>query len=428
MVGTLRPSRQAFEDAGWLPKSQEAYERYIGRLCDRTGYTLGSPNAPELLDAVAKFKEFVEGNALVRMDFERMFENMRDEPRSFDSYIKMINEIFQEAPGFGDLGPPLYMIMAHIMNTQGGFSGFTKENLNAHFKTMFVTWSDYLLTKASTSVLNQTEPNGWLTATAQEALLKEFAPGRAFYQVYNCPDISASDYGFESFDHFFNRTFANPGIDRPTGEIDNPAIISTACESVCYALQSNVQKEDLLFIKDEAYSLVHLLNNDPSVDSFVGGNIIQGFLQTTGYHRWHAPVNGTIAKIVDVPGTYFVQCPELLGVPMDHHGITPPYLLSLRMVSNIAARQLIFIRADYESIGLMCFIAIGMTEISTCQATVTIGQKVKRGDELGMFHFGGSSSAMVFRPEAGVQWDAVKTEIGATLKINSAIGVAAISG
>ena len=322
------------------------------------------------------------------------------------------------------------MVMAHMMNTQGGFSAFTKENLNFHFKEMFKTWTEYLETKASCNVLNQTDPDGWLTAEARRQLLKDFAPGREFYQVYVCPDPSADDYGFTSFEHFFNRKFANTGIDRPTGDIQNLAIVSTACESVCYAFQTDVKKEDLLFIKDEAYSLAHLLNHDISVESFVGGTVIQGFLQTTGYHRWHAPVNGTIKRIVDVPGTYFVQCPDLLGIPMDaleHHGVPPPYLLSLRMVSNIATRQLIFIEADNKAIGLMCFIAIGMTEISTCQATVKVGQHVNRGEELGMFHFGGSSHALVFRKEAGVQWDEEGTAIGASLKINNPIGVARVA-
>ena len=79
MVKTLRPSRQAFEDAGWLPRSEEAFQKYIAHLDKHTSYALYSPAAPGLLPAVEKFKKFVEDNAVVRMDFERMFEDAKEE-------------------------------------------------------------------------------------------------------------------------------------------------------------------------------------------------------------------------------------------------------------------------------------------------------------------------------------------------------------
>jgi phosphatidylserine decarboxylase len=46
---------------------------------------------------------------------------------------------------------------------------------------------------------------------------------------------------------------------------------------------------------------------------------------------------------------------------------------------------------------------IGMTEVSTCDITVKEGQHVKKGDEIGMFHFGGSSHCVLFRK--GVELD-----------------------
>ena len=79
-----------------------------------------------------------------------------------------------------------------------------------------------------------------VTVQARHALLKEFAEGREFYQLYHCPGPSADDYVFSSFDGFFNRKFKNSSIDHLTGDITNLVIIGTACELVCYARQSNV--------------------------------------------------------------------------------------------------------------------------------------------------------------------------------------------
>ncbi len=50
----------------------------------------------------------------------------------------------------------------------------------------------------------------------------------------------------------------------------------------------------------------------------------------------------------------------------------------------------------------MAFIGVGMDEVSTCEITVKEGQHVKKGDELGMFHFGGSSHCLLFREEVKI--------------------------
>jgi phosphatidylserine decarboxylase len=49
----------------------------------------------------------------------------------------------------------------------------------------------------------------------------------------------------------------------------------------------------------------------------------------------------------------------------------------------VATRAVVFIEADNPKIGLMCFMGIGMTEVSTCETTVKEGQHVKKGDQLG---------------------------------------------
>ena len=52
----------------------------------------------------------------------------------------------------------------------------------------------------------------------------------------------------------------------------------------------------------------------------------------------------------------------------------------------------------------MCVIPTGMAEVSSCEITVKVGQKVKKGDQLGMFHFGGSTHCLVFRKDVSVEF------------------------
>lgn len=64
----------------------------------------------------------------------------------------------------------------------------------------------------------------------------------------------------------------------------------------------------------------------------------------------------------------------------------------------MATRALIFIKADNPIIGLMCVVAVGMAEVSSCEITVRPGEHVNKGSQLGMFHFGGSTHCLVFHP------------------------------
>jgi phosphatidylserine decarboxylase len=53
----------------------------------------------------------------------------------------------------------------------------------------------------------------------------------------------------------------------------------------------------------------------------------------------------------------------------------------------------------------MCVLPVGMAEVSTCEITVYQGQHVKKGDQPGMFHFGGSTHCLMFRPGVRLDFD-----------------------
>jgi phosphatidylserine decarboxylase len=56
--------------------------------------------------------------------------------------------------------------------------------------------------------------------------------------------------------------------------------------------------------------------------------------------------------------------------------------------------------ADDPAIGLVAFVPIGMTDVSSCMIGTQIqpGYHVIKGEELGYFQFGGSTYCLVFRP------------------------------
>ena len=48
---------------------------------------------------------------------------------------------------------------------------------------------------------------------------------------------------------------------------------------------------------------------------------------------------------------------------------------------------------------------VGMGGVSSTEITVFEGQHVEKGEQLGMFHFGGSTHCLVFRPDVNLKFD-----------------------
>ncbi|KAI6034807.1 phosphatidylserine decarboxylase-domain-containing protein [Pisolithus marmoratus] len=122
-------------------------------------------------------------------------------------------------------------------------------------------------------------------------------------------------------------------------------------------------------------------------------------LGTLDYHRWRSPVCGTVVKTRLISGatyhnpppTYYAACLD------DNHTDLDVVPRSQDFVTAISTRALIFIQAE-EPVGLMCFVGVGLGEVSTCNVIVKEGQVLKKGDELGQFHFGGSTHCLIFQP------------------------------
>lgn len=183
---------------------------------------------------------------------------------------------------------------------------------------------------------------------------------------------------------------------RPLVSPDDDSVIANACESRVYNIEHNVLLKDKFYAKGQPYSISDMLGHDGSAFYFEGGTIYQAFLSALSYHRWHSPVSGTIRRAFVRDGTYFSE--PLLTDSDGHTKISVTGLTdSQGYLSAMATRAVIIIEADNKDIGQVGFVGIGMDEVSTCDITVHEGQKIKKGAELGMFHFGGSSHCLIFK-------------------------------
>lgn len=191
---------------------------------------------------------------------------------------------------------------------------------------------------------------------------------------------------------------------RPVASPEDDNVIANACESKTFNVSHNVKLHDKFWNKGQPYSVRDMLAYHELAENFAGGTVYQAFLSALSYHRWHAPVSGKIVKAFVQDGTYFSEpLFEGLGDPNTHEIMQGGISSGQGYITALATRAIIFIEADNPAIGLMAFIGIGMDEVSTCDITVKEGQHVKKGEQTGMFHFGGSSHCLLFRKHVKVE-------------------------
>lgn len=70
-----------------------------------------------------------------------------------------------------------------------------------------------------------------------------------------------------------------------------------------------------------------------------------------------------------------------------------------------------------------------MAEVSSCEFTVKEGDEITKGQEVGMFHYGGSSHCLVFQPGVDLNfvhpppWDTADVDTEKTFNVKSALAV-----
>lgn len=359
-------------------------------------------NSP-LLPVVQEFKDLIENDPELLMLFTKMFQQIPRKPpyfkdpvgqrqvRDYQHMLQLINRVLTQAPEFNKtelVGCPFNAILDWPMGTPAGTSAFLNDKVNRQLKKILTEWAVFLSSANSRYVLSDDPVKGWFGRDAMAAMPD-------FVADFEC-DPKLPYYGFNSWDDFFTRRFRQGR--RPVASPDDDAVIANACESSPYKLAKNVKLRDHFWIKGQPYSLYHMMAGDPLVENFVGGTVYQAFLSALSYHRWHSPVSGTIVKTMLVNGSYFA---ESLSEGFDPGGPDE----SQGYITQLAARGLVFIQADNPDIGLMCAMFVGMAEVSSNQITVYPGQHVTKGDQLGMFHYGGSTYTLIFRPGVNLEFD-----------------------
>ena len=233
-------------------------------------------------------------------------------------------------------------------------------------------------------------------------------------EAYAVQDYVEPEGGWNTFNEFFAREI-KPGL-RPIDHFDDDRVIVSPADSV-FDGSWDIDENSCVDLKNVPWSISQLLEDTTQGDKFKGGKFCHSFLNTTDYHRQHAPVSGTVIEAKVVPGICYLE----VEVQNDSRSGQPKLIMKRKLASgaggsrslnapNIPGYQFLQARAliliDNPTLGLVAVLPIGMAQVSSVVLTIKEGETVTKGQELSYFQFGGSDCVMVFQKDANVTFTA----------------------
>lgn len=137
------------------------------------------------------------------------------------------------------------------------------------------------------------------------------------------------------------------------------------------------------------------MEGSPYKDRFKNGIFMHAFLNTTDYHRLHAPVGGKVLESRVIQGQAYLEVDAIAdlsnnGVLLPKRHFDAPDSPGYQFDQT---RGLVVIES---SVGLVAVLPMGMCQVSSVITTAEVGVTLRKGEELAYFQFGGSDIVLLF--------------------------------
>jgi len=233
---------------------------------------------------------------------------------------------------------------------------------------------------------------------------------------YEVPDPSCRTptCGFTSFNAWFARELKNhnegPEPPRPISNKDDDSILVAPADSEINFILSSITMETELPVKTRSINVKSLLGHSQFAERFNRGTAISCVLMPNNYHRFHAPVTGSLVESRLVKGFYFGISD---GATWFNRGNTGNSDMDFFLFEDFQRAYYIYNTSKH---GFVAQISVGLAEISSVNPATRpsdnrstwVGVKgspdyegplpMSKGDQVGYFMYGGSLNILIFEP------------------------------
>lgn len=202
----------------------------------------------------------------------------------------------------------------------------------------------------------------------------------------NVDEFAKSPFVFKSFNDFFYRAL-KPGA-RPIAAEGDERVAVLPADGRHLAFQ-NVDAAAGFYAKGQTFSLESFLGDSALAQQFAGGSLLISRLCPVDYHRFHFPVAGQPTEARLINGWLYSVSPIALRRNL-------AYLWeNKRMVTLV----------DSPVFGTVAVCEIGATMVGSIFQTYVSTRVAKKGEEKGLFKFGGSCVVTLFQ-QGRIRFDA----------------------
>lgn len=188
-------------------------------------------------------------------------------------------------------------------------------------------------------------------------------------------EFARSAFEFKTFNEFFWRGLKSTA--RPIVAGERVAALPADGRHLAFP---DVDAADGFYVKGAKFTLAELLGDEALAAQFAGGSMLISRLCPVDYHRFHFPVAG-------VPGE-----PRLINGWL--YSVSPVALR--RNIRYLVENKRVVTLLRSPAFGTVAMIEVGATNVGTIKQTHVPDRAVAKGEEKGVFKFGGSCVITLF--------------------------------
>ena len=184
--------------------------------------------------------------------------------------------------------------------------------------------------------------------------------------------------GYVSFNDFFVRAFKPGARSLPS----DPQCIISPTDSKLFVIPS-LTPTTSFFVKELPFTLATFLGSTTLAEQFNAGTLCMFRLAPYDYHRFHAPTDGIVLDIIRIRGKL--------------ESVNP--IVFMAGYQPLMTNERIVILVKTSANKTIAIVAVGALFVGSIILQCTVGDTIKRGDDIGMFAFGGSTVVVLFPPD-----------------------------